>query len=84
MQAFSDNYHATALARHQAEIDAQDERDSEEPTTCQNSEAGNYGHECGDPAEWRGQDVDGYTADFCDFCKKYGHEARLFSRWTKL
>ena len=81
MQAPSDHYHATALARHQAAIDAEDEA---EDYTCQNSEPSNYSHECGSPAEWQGQDVDGYRALFCNHCRHYGHEARLFHTWHQL
>jgi len=82
MQAPSDNYHATALARYQATIDAEDE--TEDGHKCQNSEAGNYGHECGSPAEWLGEDVDGYRATFCTHCRTYGREARLFHTWHQL
>ena len=82
MQAPSDNYHATALARYQTAIDAEDE--AEDGHACQNSEPSNYGHECGSPAEWLGQDVDGYRAFFCNHCRHYGHEARLFHSWHQL
>lgn len=84
MRTPSDNYHATALARHQAAIDAADAYDDENPPKCQNAEPGNHGHECNDPAKWHGQDVDGYTAFFCDHCKKYGTEARLFFKWQQI
>ena len=82
MQAPSDHYHATALARHQAAIDAADE--AEDGHKCQNAEPHTYGHECGSPAEWIGQDVDGYRAFFCNHCRHYGHEARLFHTWHQL
>lgn len=82
MQAPSDNHHANALARYQATIDAEDE--AEDGHKCSNSEPSNYGHECGSPAEFIGEDVDGYRAPFCNHCRHYGHEARLFHTWHQL
>ena len=82
MQAPSDHYHATALTRHQAAIDAADE--AEDGHKSQHSEPSNFGHECGSPAEGLGQDVDGYRAFFCNHCRHHGHEARLFHSWHQL
>ena len=82
MQAPSDNYHATALARYQATIDAEDE--AEDGHTCQHYDQHTEGHECGSPAEFIGEDVDGYRAFFCNHCRHYGHEARLFHSWHQL
>jgi len=75
-----DAYFATQLNRHQAAIDAEDE----DGHKCQNAEPSNYGHECGDPAQWQGEDVDGYRATFCNHCRHHGHEARLFHSWNQL
>ena len=77
-----DAHFATLLNRHQAAIDAEDE--AEDGHTCQNSEPSNYGHECGEPAQWLGEDVDGYRATFCNHCRHHGHEARLFHSWHQL
>jgi hypothetical protein len=77
-----DAHFATLLNQHQAAIDAEDE--AEDGHKCQNSEAGNYGHECGSPAEFIGEDVDGYRATFCTHCRTYGREARIFSNWQKI
>ena len=77
-----DAYFATQLNQHQAAIDAEDE--NEEGHKCQNSEPSNYGHECGSPAEFIGEDVDGYRAAFCAHCRHHGHEARLFHTWHQL
>jgi len=77
-----DAHFLTQLNRHQAAIDAEDE--NEEGHKCQNSEPSNYGHECGSPAEFIGEDVDGYRAFFCAHCRHHGHEARLFHSWHQL
>ena len=49
---------------------------------CTNAEPGNYGHECGKPAQWTATNKQGHNAGFCDQCKQYGHEARTYSQWT--
>ena len=48
---------------------------------CTNAEPGTYGHECNKPAQWQGTNRAGFTAHFCDECKRTGHEARIFSQW---
>lgn len=49
---------------------------------CHNAEPGTFGHECGRPAAWIGQQASGYRSGFCDACKTHGSEARTVVTWT--
>lgn len=63
---------------------------------CHNAQRGTYGHECGKPAMWRASKVAPalpgmgmpepyiFESCFCDDCRKYGHEARAYSGWSRL
>jgi hypothetical protein len=55
---------------------------------CINSEPGTYGHECGKPARWLGEEIDSgqpFKACYCSKCKESGTEARRGKKtWTRL
>ena len=50
---------------------------------CHNANYGTYGHECGKPATWIGQNAKGFRSGFCDHCKEHGDEARRIRQWER-
>jgi hypothetical protein len=48
---------------------------------CHNAEPGTYGHECGKPAVWVGENRDMFRCGYCQDCKQFGHEARDVVHW---
>lgn len=51
---------------------------------CINSEPGTFNHECGKPALWIGQTLDGREACFCEDCRWNGHESLDKVRWWEV
>ena len=48
---------------------------------CHNAQPGTYGHECGKPAIWVGENRNGFRCGYCADCKRNGYEARGVVSW---
>lgn len=50
---------------------------------CHNANRGTYGHECGKPAVWVGEDRNGFRSGFCSDCRNSGDERHNVLSWQR-